>query len=55
MKYLVKYEKEGIEEVVEAHAPGQATCHFLKDHNIDIEEIDQDDVKIIPYNEEDEK
>lgn len=54
MKYKVIYEKEGIEEIVEAHAPGQATYHFLKDHNIDIEEIDQDDVKIIPYNEDEE-
>jgi hypothetical protein len=52
MKYKVIYEKEGLEEIVEAHAPGQATYHFLKDHDIDIEEIDEDDIKIVPYNEE---
>ncbi len=52
MKYKVTYEKEGLEEIVEAHAPGQATYHFLKDHDIDIEEIDEDDIKILPYNEE---
>jgi len=51
MKYIVKY-KDEIEEVVEAHAPGQATYHFLKKHDIDIEKIDEDDVKIMPYDEQ---
>lgn len=49
MEYLIKYEKEGIQEVVQAHAPGQATYHFIKDHNIDIEKIDEDDIKVFPY------
>jgi|GEM_PF-1781480 hypothetical protein len=52
MKYKIIYEKKGIEEIVEAHAPGQATFHFVKEHNIDLEKIDEDDIKILPYNED---